>query len=49
MQGVGYGSFWDVDPAVQPSLHSNKWFGMPGGRRPERFRIRTVKVKQEVI
>ena len=31
VQGVGYGSFWDVDPAVQPSLHSNKWFGMPGG------------------
>ena len=25
-QGVGFGSFWDVDPKVQPSLQTDLWF-----------------------
>jgi O-antigen ligase len=27
--GVGFGSFWDVDPAVQPSLQTDLWFAQP--------------------
>ncbi len=27
MLGAGYGSFWAIDPAVQPSLKSDDWFG----------------------
>ena len=27
--GVGFGSFWDVDPAVQPSLKTDEWFAKP--------------------
>ena len=26
--GVGYSSFWAIDPAVQPSLKSDQWFGV---------------------
>jgi O-antigen ligase len=26
--GAGYGSFWGIDPAVQPSLKSDEWFGV---------------------
>lgn len=26
--GSGYSSFWAIDPAVQPSLKSNQWFGV---------------------
>ncbi len=26
--GAGYGSFWAIDPAVQPSLKSDMWFGV---------------------
>jgi exopolysaccharide production protein ExoQ len=26
--GAGYSSFWSVDPAVQPSLKSDQWFGV---------------------
>lgn len=29
LTGVGYGSFWDVDPAVQPSLQTDEWFAKP--------------------
>ncbi len=25
--GAGFGSFWDIDPALQPSLRSGLWFG----------------------
>ncbi len=25
--GAGYGSFWAIDPSVQPSLKSDDWFG----------------------
>jgi O-antigen ligase len=28
-KGVGFGSFWDVDPAVQPSLKTDEWFAKP--------------------
>jgi O-antigen ligase len=28
-QGVGFGSFWDVDPKVQPSLQTDLWFAQP--------------------
>ncbi len=24
--GAGFGSFWDIDPTVQPSLHGDYWF-----------------------
>ncbi len=27
MLGAGYGSFWAIDPAVQPSLKTDDWFG----------------------
>lgn len=27
--GVGFGSFWDVNPAVQPSLQTDEWFAKP--------------------
>lgn len=27
--GVGFGSFWDVDPKVQPSLQTDLWFAQP--------------------
>ena len=27
MFGAGYGSFWAIDPSVQPSLKSDDWFG----------------------
>ena len=27
MLGAGYGSFWAIDPSVQPSLKSDDWFG----------------------
>lgn len=27
--GVGFGSFWDVDPGVQPSLQTDLWFAKP--------------------
>ena len=27
--GVGFGSFWDVDPRVQPSLQTDLWFAQP--------------------
>jgi len=27
--GVGFGSFWDVDPKVQPSLQADDWFAQP--------------------
>ncbi len=26
VRGLGFGSFWDVDPAVQPSLQTDLWF-----------------------
>jgi O-antigen ligase len=26
--GAGYSSFWGIDPAVQPSLKSDQWFGV---------------------
>jgi O-antigen ligase len=26
--GAGYGSFWSIDPAVQPSLKTDGWFGV---------------------
>jgi O-antigen ligase len=26
--GAGYESFWNIDPAVQPSLKSDQWFGV---------------------
>lgn len=29
LQGVGFGSFWDVDPRVQPSLQTDHWFARP--------------------
>ena len=29
LRGVGFGSFWDVDPAVQPSLKTDEWFAKP--------------------
>ena len=25
--GAGYSSFWAIDPAIQPSLKSDEWFG----------------------
>ena len=28
-KGVGFGSLWDVDPAVQPSLQTDEWFASP--------------------
>ena len=28
-KGVGFGSLWDVDPAVQPSLQTDEWFAQP--------------------
>ncbi|OXE37648.1 MAG: hypothetical protein CGW95_00260 [Phenylobacterium zucineum] len=28
-KGIGFGSFWDVDPAVQPSLQTDAWFSRP--------------------
>jgi O-antigen ligase len=29
IRGVGFGSFWDVDPAVQPSKQTDLWFAKP--------------------
>ena len=29
VQGVGFGSFWDVNPRVQPSLQTDYWFARP--------------------
>jgi exopolysaccharide production protein ExoQ len=26
--GAGYSSFWSIDPAIQPSLKSDQWFGV---------------------
>jgi len=28
-RGVGFGSFWDVNPKVQPSLQTDLWFAQP--------------------
>jgi O-antigen ligase len=28
-KGVGFGSFWDVNPRVQPSLQTDYWFSTP--------------------
>ena len=27
--GLGFGSFWDIDPGVQPSLQTDEWFAKP--------------------
>ncbi len=27
--GVGYASFWDIDPRLQPSLQTDAWFSQP--------------------
>ncbi len=27
--GAGFGSFWDIDPRVQPSLQTDLWFAQP--------------------
>lgn len=29
IQGWGFGSFWDINPAVQPSLQTDAWFAQP--------------------
>jgi len=29
IQGWGFGSFWDIDPTVQPSLQTDAWFAQP--------------------
>jgi len=29
LTGVGFGSFWDVDPTIQPSLQTDEWFAKP--------------------
>jgi len=29
LRGWGFGSFWDIDPAVQPSLQTDAWFARP--------------------
>ncbi|MFN3837618.1 MAG: O-antigen ligase family protein [Brevundimonas sp.] len=29
IQGWGFGSFWDIDPVVQPSLQTDAWFAQP--------------------
>ncbi|MBI1682825.1 O-antigen ligase family protein [Caulobacter hibisci] len=29
LKGLGFGSFWDIDPKVQPSLQSDAWFAQP--------------------
>jgi O-antigen ligase len=28
-KGVGFASFWDVDPMIQPSLQTGEWFAQP--------------------
>lgn len=28
-RGLGYGSFWDIDPKIQPSLQTDEWFAQP--------------------
>lgn len=28
-KGLGFASFWDVDPKVQPSLQTDEWFAQP--------------------
>ncbi len=33
--GSGFGSFWAIDPAVQPSINSGLWFGRKGNIAPE--------------
>jgi len=29
IRGLGFGSFWDIDPRVQPSLQTDAWFAQP--------------------
>jgi O-antigen ligase len=29
LKGLGFASFWDVDPMVQPSLQTDEWFAQP--------------------
>lgn len=29
LKGVGFASFWDVDPMIQPSLQTGAWFAQP--------------------
>ena len=29
IKGAGFGSFWDIDPAVQPSKQTDYWFAKP--------------------
>jgi O-antigen ligase len=29
LKGLGFASFWDVDPKVQPSLQTDEWFAQP--------------------
>jgi O-antigen ligase len=28
-RGLGFGSFWDIDPRLQPSLQTDEWFAHP--------------------
>ena len=28
-RGLGFGSFWDIDPAIQPDLKTDLWFAKP--------------------
>ncbi|WP_304170959.1 O-antigen ligase [Phenylobacterium aquaticum] len=28
-RGLGFGSFWDIDPMIQPSLQTDEWFAQP--------------------
>ena len=28
-RGLGFGSFWDIDPHIQPSLQTDEWFARP--------------------
>jgi O-antigen ligase len=30
LKGVGFASFWDIDPSIQPSLKTDLWFAQPG-------------------
>ncbi|MHB8284135.1 MAG: O-antigen ligase family protein [Caulobacteraceae bacterium] len=29
LKGVGFASFWDIDPSIQPSLQTDLWFAQP--------------------